>query len=139
MTDRRRAYLTLKKRESRDRARAAGRCIICTTNPADTDLVTCSGCRRGVTETRRTYAAWSGDVRERARAIAGDDLDLQHHQPIDRMVEFIVRMRGDILRRKKNLPWYDWRDTDPSVVAEHIVTVYRELDADLPRRLAAIH
>ncbi len=135
----RRAYLTVKKRESRDRARAAGRCIICTTNPADIDLVTCSDCRRSVTETRRTYAAWSGNVRKRARANAGDDLDLQHHQPVDRMVEFIVRMRGDVLRRKKTLPWYDWRDTDPSIVAEDIVAVYRELHAEFPTRFAAIH
>ncbi len=139
MTDRRRAYLTAKKRESRDRARAAGRCIICTTNPADTDLVTCSGCRRGVAQTRRTYVAWTGDVRARARANAGNDLDLQHHQPMDRMVEFIVRMRGDVLPRKKTLPRYDWRDTDPSVVAEDIVAAYRELDAESPMRLAAMN
>jgi hypothetical protein len=92
-----------------------------------------------VTETRRTYAAWSGDVRERARANAGDDLDLQHHQPMDRMVEFIVRMRSDVLGRKKTLPWYDWRETDPSVVAKDIVNIYRELDAESPMRLAAIH
>jgi len=52
MTDRR-AYLTAKKREARERARAAGKCIICTNKPADPDRVTCADCRGLVIENRK--------------------------------------------------------------------------------------
>jgi hypothetical protein len=135
----RRAYLTAKKRESRQRARDDGRCIICTTNPADEHLVTCAECRRGVSTTRRTYNAWIADVRTRATALAGDDLDLQHHQPADRMVEFIVRSGSDPLNRGRRLrPSYDWRDTDPARVVDDVVAAHRELRADVPSSLAPV-
>lgn len=53
MTEARRAYLTTKKREQRERARNEKRCIICAKNPADPDHVTCAECRSAVTESRR--------------------------------------------------------------------------------------
>jgi hypothetical protein len=55
----RRAYLTAKKRESRERARGAGKCIICTTNPATAGLVTCQPCRAYNSESRRQRAKLS--------------------------------------------------------------------------------
>jgi hypothetical protein len=88
--------------------------------------------------TRRSYAAWSDAILDRAREIAGDDLDLQHHQPADRMVEFIVRSNGDIRRRKKTLSWYDWRNTEPLVVADDIIAAHGELRAAVPRTLSAV-
>jgi len=52
MTDRR-AYLTAKKREQRENARAAGLCIICAKSPAPKPLVTCDPCRQKVSDARR--------------------------------------------------------------------------------------
>jgi hypothetical protein len=54
VTEERRVYLREKKREARERARAAGRCIICTNRPADAELVTCSECRSDVLDWRRS-------------------------------------------------------------------------------------
>lgn len=49
----RRKYLTRKKRESRDRARAEGKCIVCTRNAAESPLVTCAECRSEIVEWQR--------------------------------------------------------------------------------------
>ena len=48
MTPNRREYLTAKKREQRERARAHGLCGICAKNPSDAGMATCSDCRDGI-------------------------------------------------------------------------------------------
>jgi len=49
----RRAYLRIKKREQRERARAQGKCIVCALRTPPAGMATCNECRFGIVDWQR--------------------------------------------------------------------------------------
>jgi hypothetical protein len=83
-----------------------------------------------VVDTRRSYTGFVGAVYEAVRGSAGDDARVAHHQPADRMIEFVVSAHSDVLRRTRRLPPYVWREADPGRVAQDILEQYHALAGD---------
>ena len=144
MSDRR-AYLAAKKRESRERARADHRCVICTTNPADAERATCGGCRKSVTSSRSGLRTWLDAVfasfASRAK-LAGDETGSDRRFDEGRVsVSYDVHANGTVTwslsfpkavvrPRAARLPSTPWRATDPENVGRAIFDWYVRFVAD---------